>query len=553
MRVLPKAGWGYATLLILLFAIAAVAVREILRFMEPPRIPDIDDYRLFAALISALTFGFMLIASAFGLWAIRFSAEAESIKSVSAVVTGMDYIHDGVIAIDRHGVITAFNPAARRLYGPHLERGRTLNDAFACLSEADLSSFTNSDEPKEIEREAEIGSQRRTLRFRSQPAHGSYLLLLSDVTAMTTDRIRRRQNAYFQLLGHLARGVANDFNDLLCGISGHAAILQRDRTLPDHLRDSVHSLDACTDRGLRLAGHLTHLATAGSQAGLSATVRGDIEAAATLLADGLDAVWTVQVEAPAELPPVRLNGSQIEQVVYSLGLLAAEAGTDKRTLWIGAPDPPDAGTLRIFVATEPLPGLDRDALQFSTPAADGILDSVVQAILSEVGGTLELAAPIPHQCIYRVTLPLAPASPEAATPELFPRELEAYMHGWQILAAGSDAALQPHAETLRSAGIVVDRAHSLGETLAMIEHNGDGFKALLLDSHMLEEDAESLLRMLERLCPRAGIVVLHPEGCDRPPTEGLSPRHEAAACGTAQLRRALLDARTAAIQRPASA
>ncbi len=548
MQILPKAGWRYAALLILLFAIAAVAVREILVFMEPPRIPDVTDYRLFAILLSALTFGFMLIASAFGLWAIRFSAEAESVRSVSTIVSTMDYIHDGVIAIDRRGLITAFNPTARHIFGAHIACDQPLRDAFPCLSEADIAAFTRHDEPQEIEREAVLDGQRRMLRFRSQPAHGSSLLLLSDVTAMTTDRIRRRQNAYFQLLGHLARGVANDFNDLLCGISGHASILLRDSALPERLRASARDLDTCAERGLRLAGHLTHLAAAGSQAGLSTTVRDDIEAAASLLANGLDAVWAVHVEAPAKLPPVQLNGSQIEQVIYSLGLLAAEASAG-RALWIGVPGPPDDDRLRIFVATEPLQGLvGRDDLQFRTPPADGILDSVVQAILSEAGGTLELAAPVPHQRIYRVALPLAPTMAGVADIDLFPRELEAYMHGWHILAAGSDAALRQQVDVLQRAGIVIDRTRSLSETLATVENNGAGFQVLLIDHSVLGEAPDSLLRMLGRLCPRAGIVVLHPANASLSIADAPTCRHMASDCDASRLRRALLDTRTAAIQ-----
>ena len=110
MQLLPKEGWRYAALLVLLFAIAAVAVREVLRYIEP-MVPE-QEFLVASAVIASLMLGFMLIAGAFGLWAIRFSAEAESTRRIGGLVDRMDYIRDGVVAIDRHGVITGLNPTA---------------------------------------------------------------------------------------------------------------------------------------------------------------------------------------------------------------------------------------------------------------------------------------------------------------------------------------------------------------------------------------------------------------------------------------------------------
>ncbi len=555
MQLLPRAGWRYAALLILLFGIAAIAVREILVFMEPPRVRDAD-YLTIAILLCALTFGFMLIASAFGLWAIRFSAEAESVRSISTIVESMDYIHDGVVAIDRRGDVIAVNPAARRFLSASSDGRGPLQSAFDSLSDDDVRILIRQEEPQELERETTINDQRRSLRFRSQPAHAGTLLLVSDVTAMSADRIRRRQNAYFQLLGHIARGVANDFNDLLCGISGHAAIMQRNPDLPEALRDSAAAIESCTERGLQLAGHLAHLAASGKPSGASATVEADMRAAAALLADGLDPSWKITVVTADALPSVLLGGSQIEQVVYSLGLLAAEFCTQDRSLWVTAAQAgngpvPDRTphSLTILISTVSPNMLAKcDNLRFRSPSGEGVLDSVVQAILNEAGGILDLATPTPDSLIYRVTLPVDQSLHTTRPQDVFPRELDAYMRGWQIMLAGQSQMMEKQAVPLQLAGLLITRSSTITAMLAAIEHQAEPFKALVMECKLLGDDPDSLLRTIARLCPQAGIVILHADAHNRPETTVPFMLHESSSCSSAQLRRAIIDARTAAVQ-----
>ena len=84
MKPVPKGVWSYAILLVVLFAVASIAVWHTIAFLEE-RLPA-KDYGLAAGLISSISLGFMLIAAAFGLWAIRFSSEAESLRRIGRVV-----------------------------------------------------------------------------------------------------------------------------------------------------------------------------------------------------------------------------------------------------------------------------------------------------------------------------------------------------------------------------------------------------------------------------------------------------------------------------------
>ena len=79
MRFFHRETWGYAVLLIVLFAIAAVAVSQILVYLE---YHTTADFKVVTSVMIALTLGFMLIAGAFGIWAIQFAGAAESRRRI---------------------------------------------------------------------------------------------------------------------------------------------------------------------------------------------------------------------------------------------------------------------------------------------------------------------------------------------------------------------------------------------------------------------------------------------------------------------------------------
>ena len=95
MRFIRKEAWGYAVLLIVLCATASVAAWQTISFLHG-RLSE-SQFNIAAAAVWLQTLGFMLIAGAFGLWAVQFAGEAESRRRIALLVTAMDYIRDGLI------------------------------------------------------------------------------------------------------------------------------------------------------------------------------------------------------------------------------------------------------------------------------------------------------------------------------------------------------------------------------------------------------------------------------------------------------------------------
>jgi len=324
MRHISRETLGYAVLLVILFAIATLAVWSTLSYLRDNIAHD--EFRVAAVLVWSLTLGFMLIAGAFGLWAIQFAAEAEGRRRVGRFVDAMDYLQDGLLAVDSKGNVTGANPAARALAHADAVKDKTLREVFDCLSEEDTAMLLTPAEPQEVERRSAQGEMARVLRFRSQPSEGLSLILLSDVTSMNARRQHSRQVARLQLIGQIARGVAHDFNNLLCAISGHASLLSRMPPGSPELAGSVRAIAQSVEKGSSLAGHLLQLSRTEGMGAASRSVRESVQAAAESLRNSLSIDWRVEFQV-GDMPALALSGAQVEQIVLNLGLLVADASS----------------------------------------------------------------------------------------------------------------------------------------------------------------------------------------------------------------------------------
>lgn len=522
MRLFQKEAVSYAVLLIVLFAIAALAVSHTLNYLSD-QVPA-REFRVAAALIWVLTLGFMLIAGAFGLWAIRFSAEAEGRRRVGRFVDAMDYLRDGLLAVDRKGRVTGSNPAARTFGAIEADHRSPLAHCFPCLEASDIARLLKTREPTEVERTLQRGSDAQTLRFRTQPSEDLTLILVSDVTSMNEERLRSRQSARLQLIGQIARGVAHDFNNLLCAISGHASLLPRLPPGSPDVRKSIDAINRDVEKGIELAGHLLELARPGMIRQSTKVLAVHVNAAANALRDSLTPEWTVEARI-SELPAVGLTGAQVEQAILNLGLRAADAVQAPGTLSIVASRPGDdilcdvdrsyAGVVLISAGTSSgseEPGTD---LQ-QTSSETGVLESVISSMLEESGGALHCLTDRDGHPVYRLVLPYGTAASTADEPQEIPQELGAYVAHWSILMAAPSKMQDSLVQGLEKLGAKVNRVQDIVSLLAEIE-TGTEIDAMIIDRYLFRQEPKGLLKAVLKLRPDAGIVVL----CEDPEAEAM--------------------------------
>lgn len=533
MTFLPKSAWRYAILIIILFAIVAVASMTIISYLQDQITEQTatETIKQLSIAIWALTMGCMFLAGALGLWAIRSTSEIEGRRRIGRFVDTMDYLSDGLLAIDAKGQVRGSNPAARKLV-PHAlpaNKAVLLRDVFACVTEQDMHQLLDPLQPRELERDCVYSHGLRTLRFRSQPSEGLILILVSDITADHSREIRIRQIAQLQIIGRLAAGVAHDFNNILCAISGHATLLQRFGMDPENQKRSLTVITEETQKGVVLSRQLLELSRSGAGGRPSENLAGNVAEAAALLRIALSPEWTVKPTIQGSYSAVLLAPAQVEQVVLNLGLLAADAQSRPGTVTISLNRPGQGPLLDVgnqYAAVILISGesahLPESALpvQPVTPVTDegGVISSVVRAIVEEAHGRLDQLSAVDGLCVYRVCLPhLDTRSDMAPAGRLSTDQITDLLARWRIMLAGTGRELDMLETKLLSIGAHVDRKANVVSILASVERTRE-LDVLVMEKSILGEDEHNLLKVLRELCPRLGIVIL---GQDPKQTHGL--------------------------------
>lgn len=527
LRMFHAGLWRYAVLIVLLFVIAGLASRETISSITEllteaqggSKIPDESTMKIVTIPILALTMGFLFLAGALGIWAIRSTAIIEGRRRVGRFVDAMDYLSDGLLAVDRSGRVTGSNPAARSLASANAGSGGRLRDYFPYLSEDDLTLLEDAVEPQEVECVSREPDRLRAFRFRSQPSEDINLILVSDVTRQKADEMRGRQVARLQLIGRIARGVAHDFNNILCAISGHASLLSRQKTGGDSV--SLTAIIKESERGAMLAGQMLDLSRTGLKGSPCATFAEHVEKAVGLLRVALSADWQVIADVQGQFPTVALTEVQVEQVIVNLGLIASDE--------LGKP-----GVLHIRVrepSAEPLMGVGKEAAAVAlisaygtqpdlsdimvhpetqtTAEESGVIQSVVRSMVEEVGGRVDVIVTPGNHHSFRFSLPPFSASERwMSAIASVPEELRMYLTSWKVLLAVSEReGFRTIEQYLKEIGIVVTVAEDIVSALQHVEADRE-LSAIVCDRRVLGEEADALLGAIIKLRPRAGLVVL---------------------------------------------
>jgi two-component system, cell cycle sensor histidine kinase and response regulator CckA len=529
LRVFRAGMWRYALLIVLLFIIAGLASSETISSItallvdaqKGSDIPDEITMRIVTVPILALTMGFLFLAGALGIWAIRSTAIIEGRRRVGRFVDAMDYLSDGLLAVDRSGRVTGSNPAARGIAGPGAGAGsgRTLRDYFPYLSEEDLAVLEDASAPQEVECVSREPDRLRAFRFRSQPSEDMNLILVSDVTRQKADEMRGRQVARLQLIGRIARGVAHDFNNILCAISGHASLLSRQRTEGDSV--SLKAIIKESQRGAALAGQMLDLSRTGVKGSPCASFAEHVEKAASLLRVALSADWHVIADVQGNFAAVPLTDIQVEQVIVNLGLIASDELDKPGVLHIRVREPSieplmnlgkEAAAVALISAYGTQPDLSDIMVhpEAQTTAEEaGVIQSVVRSVIEEVGGRIDVIVTPGNHHSFRFSLPPFSASERRMSAMAsIPEELRMYLAGWKVLLAVSGReGFKNIEEHLKETGMAVTVTEDIVSALQHVEADRE-LSAIVCDRRVLGEEADALLRAIIKLRPRAGLVVL---------------------------------------------
>ena len=506
---------GYAVLLIVLCAIAALAAHETIAFLDQKLL--LADYTIAATMIWTLTLGFMLISGAFGLWSVNFAAEAEGQRRVSKLVGTMDYILDGLITIDTRGNITGANAAALNISGSQDINKQPLIKVFSCLSPDDIKLLTNKKDLSEIEKTFFCNKKFRSLRFRSQPSKGLSLILISDVTFVQEQKDQRRQETQLQLIGEIAKGVANDFDNLLCGISADATILRKFSPNTPELQTSAERISSSAEKGTLLARKLNDLANSSSPTNSSRLPNTYVQTAIDKLQTVLSEEWNI-IRNIDPLLPTSLTGSKLEQVVLNLGIIVTDSLGQPGTLFVTAQTLPDdapeplkerCSCIITICASENRTGPLQNSVTTTTENDhQGVLLSIIRSLIMEAGGSLESSNIINRQYTFTIALAHGQESKNENTISVLPKELAQHIATRSVLLATADMKHSQLQDSLLSYGAKITEIDNIIALLVELDKSKSDFSTLIFDDQLAERETETILKTITKLRPDMVIIVL---------------------------------------------
>jgi hypothetical protein len=351
-------------------------------------------------------------------------------------------------------------------------------------------------------------------------------------------------------VGRIARGVAYDFNNLLCGIASHGSLLRRLRPISDEGLQSAAIITRDAERGITLSRHLMDLSHTGMAGQPTNRLDHYATRATELLRIGLSSAWTISIQSDSSFEPSALSGIQIEQVILNLGLLSADSltrpGTIQVTVSKPSPDPllnvnhSYAAVLLISTSTggeqKAHPSPLSLAGQPETEA--GIIQSVVRTMVEECGGQLECFSSGSDHMLYRVLIPSAAPSSSVDSET----ELSGFLSGMRMLLAGRKEI---------TTGLLASMGSPEGSTILETEDAVDllvkaeqeaALDVMIIDQRLIGHEPDAFLRALMKLRPQAGIVVIKDDQASVPlQSRGVIPL--AATASAAELTGAIIEAK----------
>jgi PAS domain S-box-containing protein len=374
------------------------------------------------------------------------------------------------------------------------------------------------------------------LDARGQMTH--FVAIYRDISDRKQLERQLLQAQKMQSVGTLAGGVAHEFNNLLAGIQGYAALGLREPGLTDPVREFLQLIVQLTDRAANLTRQL--LAYARRPALSRQPVHMDklVQTTADLVAHTLHAEVTLDVRPAPDGEPLaaQADANQLQQVLINLALNARDAlrtrGGDE-----AGPPPPIAFRLR-----HALLGGDLPAFPENVPPGDyvvvevedkgsGMTPEVLGQALDpffttkEVGQGTGLGLPVAfgivrgHQGFLTIdTLPgqgtcvslylprLADAGPAAGFESGQVLEPENLPGRCILVVDDEEAVLDVVRRFLEIAGHQVTCATSGGQALEFLEQ-GLPAELVILDLMMPREDGAATFRHLRQLRPDVPVLL----------------------------------------------
>jgi PAS domain S-box-containing protein len=352
-----------------------------------------------------------------------------------------------------------------------------------------------------------------------------------DVTEHQLLEEQLRQAQRLEAVGQLAGGIAHDFNNLLTAIRGYAELARRGLEEDEPRRDDLDQVIASADRAAALIKQL--LAFSRRQVLQSEVLdpRAVVEGIAPLLRQLLGEHVELATCMAPDLGCIKVDASQLEQVVVNVAVNAADAMPDGGKLTIELSNVElDAAYVATHAETAPGPyvllavsdtgtGMDAETRArifepfFTTKEVGkgtGMGLATVYGIVKQSGGSIYVYSEPGQGTTFRIYLPAVAQEPTAAAAEA-PAARPSSSGAETILLVEDEPAVRGFTRrTLEELGYTVLEAAVGAEALAIAASHAGPIALLVTDVVMPGLQGHQLAAQLT--AARPGLRVLYISG-----------------------------------------
>jgi nitrogen-specific signal transduction histidine kinase/CheY-like chemotaxis protein/PAS domain-containing protein len=381
-------------------------------------------------------------------------------------------------------------------------------EGFGDVTGPELYALCGADEGAGGPRETEVVRDGRTFLVSLTPLGGSGRLIwvAQDVTLRRTLELQLQQSQRLESVGRLAGGVAHDFNNVLGSIVPCVDILRR-RTQDPKSLSYLETIESAAGRAADVVRQLLTFSRSGEFRPLPLDLNAAVDGALKLLRPGLKGV-ALRWHPGADVPLVRADETQIQQVVINLAINAVDAMGGKGTLEVSTEAAPEGGALLAVEDTGPgIPAHQRDKVfdPFYTTKepgkGTGLGLSIVYGVVDRHGGRVWVAAPRGSGARFEVELP-------ALRPADAPRPESAVSLGTVLLVDDEPLLLDSLAEALGGLGFQVLACASGAEALERFDDAGATIDAAVIDLRLPQVSGVQVARSLRERRPTLPVVFM---------------------------------------------
>ncbi len=258
--------------------------------------------------------------------------------------TIFDTADDFIFIKDRNCKYVSVNPAMSRMTNrtPSEYIGKTYSDFEESPSNRDEVEFDDNKvlNGEKIEREASyiiLGKEIviHTLKvpiFEKDGNISGICGIARDVTQRKEEEKQKKilekrmlQSQKLESLGVISGGIAHDFNNLLVGILGNASLIQMEENLPESCDNNLDDIISSAEKASEFCDQLLTYSGKGHFNLESTSLNDSISAILKIMKKVISKKVRLVTNLESELPNIKSNSSQIQQIIMNLITNASES------------------------------------------------------------------------------------------------------------------------------------------------------------------------------------------------------------------------------------